>query len=136
MIYKKLLDFKRLEIKIAKDGVNPHFKNRYSTLDEVLSKVAEPLEKLGVLILQVPIKEGLETILYDTEDDTYINSLVPYTGVADMQKLGGAITYARRYALVSMLGLGEDDDDGNTASAKPKGIQDAVGDPLKDSFTI
>jgi hypothetical protein len=38
----------------------------------------------------------------------------------DMQKLGGAITYARRYALVSMFGLESIDDDGNVAVGKEK----------------
>jgi len=38
----------------------------------------------------------------------------------DMQKLGGAITYARRYALVSMFGLESIDDDGNVANGKEK----------------
>ena len=32
-----------------------------------------------------------------------------------MQGLGSAITYARRYSLVSMLGLEAEDDDGNKA---------------------
>ena len=33
-----------------------------------------------------------------------------------MQQLGSAITYARRYGLVSMFGLEQEDDDGNLAS--------------------
>lgn len=136
-IYDKLLKFQQLGITVAKDGVNPHFKNRYSTLDEVLDKVIEPLNKLKVVVLQVPMKEGLETHLIDTEDSSSVSSLVPYTGVADMQKLGGAITYARRYALISMLGLGEDDDDGNIASAKPKkGVVEQEEAPALDDFTI
>ena len=40
-------------------------------------------------------------------------------GKNDMQALGSAITYARRYALVSMLGLEQDDDDGNKACTPP-----------------
>ena len=37
----------------------------------------------------------------------------------DMQQLGGAITYAKRYSLVSLFGLSEEDDDGNKASEHP-----------------
>ena len=33
-----------------------------------------------------------------------------------MQKLGSAITYARRYALISMFGLETEDDDGQSVT--------------------
>ena len=36
----------------------------------------------------------------------------------DMQKLGGAITYARRYTLSALLSMQAEDDDGNAASNK------------------
>jgi hypothetical protein len=72
---------------------------------------------MGVVIVQAPEDDGLSTVLWDTEDDTSIESTVPYINPTDMQKLGGAITYARRYALVSMLALEDEDDDGNTASS-------------------
>lgn len=131
MIYKKLLEFQKLGISIKKNNVNLHFKNEYADLNEVLDKVKKPLNDLGVLIKQVPAIEtipgtpplcvhGLRTTLYDTEDDTWIDSFVPFVGASDMQKLGGAITYAKRYSLVAMLALEDDDDDGNKASAKNK----------------
>ena len=41
----------------------------------------------------------------------------------DMQGLGSAITYARRYGLMSMAGIAPEDDDGNAAAAAaPKKI--------------
>lgn len=119
MIYKKLLEFQKLGISIRKDKKNPHFKNEYASLNEVLDKVKEPLNKLNVVIIQIPTPTGLETTLFDTDDDTFTVSTVPFINHTDMQKLGGAITYARRYALVSMLALEDEDDDGNTASVKP-----------------
>lgn len=126
MIYKKLLEFQKLGISIKKDKRNPHFKNDYASLNEVLDKVKEELNKLGVVILQTPgcdshgenLNFGLWTYLIDTEDDTRTEGFVPFINSTDMQKLGGAITYARRYALVSMLALEDEDDDGNTASTK------------------
>lgn len=125
MIYKKLLEFQKLNITIEKDAVNPHFKNSYSSLNEVLSKVKKPLNELGVVIIQRPVTDAnspyLVTVLHDTEDDTDITSFTPFINVTDMQKLGGAITYARRYSLVAMLGLEDEDDDGNKASV-PAGM--------------
>jgi hypothetical protein len=37
----------------------------------------------------------------------------------DMQGLGSAITYARRYGLMGMAGIAPEDDDGNAAAARP-----------------
>jgi len=42
---------------------------------------------------------------------------------SDPQKLGSAITYYRRYTLVSLLGLQAEDDDGNSAKPKPQPIK-------------
>jgi hypothetical protein len=36
--------------------------------------------------------------------------------MANPQKIGSNLTYYRRYALVTMLGLEDEDDDGNVAS--------------------
>jgi len=111
MIYKKLLEFQKLGISIKKDKRNPHFKNDYASLNEVLDKVKTELNKMGVVILQEPCTGGLLTRLHDTEDDSEATGFVPFINPTDMQKLGGAITYARRYALVSMLALEDEDDD-------------------------
>jgi hypothetical protein len=118
-IYKKLLEFQKLGISIKKDKINPHFKNEYASLNEVLDKVKPELNKMGIVVVQRPCTAYLETILQDTEDDSLVVSYVPYINPTDMQKLGGAITYARRYALVSMLALEDEDDDGNVASEQP-----------------
>ena len=45
-------------------------------------------------------------------------SSIPLGDITDPQKLGGAITYYRRYTLQSLLGLQAEDDDGNTASGR------------------
>ena len=123
MIYKKLLEFQKLGISIKKNSVNPHFKNEYADLNEVLDKVKKPLNDLGILVIQRPDGDshgyGLITELIDTEDDTKMQSFTPFVNTTDMQKLGGAITYAKRYSLVAMLALEDEDDDGNTASTKP-----------------
>jgi len=121
-IHKKLLDFQKLNITIERDSTNPHFKSSYSSLNEVLAKVKGPLNEMGVLIVQQPdihptAGAGLATHLLDTEDDSKMTCFVPFVGATDMQKLGGAVTYSRRYSLVTMLGLEDSDDDGNVASA-------------------
>lgn len=115
-INTKLLAFQKMNITLKKEGENPHFGSKYVTLNEVLDKVKGPLNTLGVLIIQNPELTGLKTILLDTEDDSKVESFMPYVETSTAQKLGSNNTYLRRYALVTMLGLEDDDDDGNAAS--------------------
>jgi hypothetical protein len=121
MIYKKLLEFQKLGITIKKGERNPHFKNTYANLNEVLDKVTKPLNELGIVIAQLPLEGGLQTILHDTEDDTFICGFLPFMGVSNPQQIGSNLTYYRRYALVTMLGLEDEDDDAEgTMIRKPE----------------
>lgn len=117
-IYSKLQKIQDENIKIEKDGKNPFFKNQYSTLNEVLSKLRPALEKEKLVITQLGTIDGITTRVADSESGEFIDSFIPYIGATDMQKLGGAITYARRYALIAMFNLESEDDDGNTAVFK------------------
>ena len=132
MIYKKLLAFQKLGITIKKGEKNPHFKNTYANLNEVLGKVTKPLNDLGVVIIQAPTKDGLLTTLVDTEtEDTELSQIqgfLPFVDMANPQKIGSNLTYYRRYALVTMLGLEDADDDGNVASAVAVNNVQAGGD--------
>lgn len=119
MIHDKLLAFQQLDIGVEKDGSNPHFNKSYTTLNEVLNKIKAPLSALKVVIIQLPEKEGLRTILYDTEDKTFVESFLPYSETTNSQRLGSSITYDRRYSLTTMLNLEEEDDDGNASSGLP-----------------
>lgn len=120
MIYKKLLEFQKLGITIKKGSTNPHFKKNYANLNEVLDKVTKALNDLGVVIIQSPTKEGLLTTLVDTETEgaelSQIQGFLPFVDMANPQKIGSNLTYYRRYSLVTMLGLEDEDDDGNNAS--------------------
>lgn len=127
MIYKKLLEFQKLGITLKRDGTNPHFNSNYVTLNEVLDKVKKPLNDMGIIILQTSEKDGLRTVLLDTQPDenthgsngfleTKVECFMPYTETSTAQKLGSNLTYLRRYSLITLLGLEDSDDDGNEAS--------------------
>jgi hypothetical protein len=45
--------------------------------------------------------------------------------MSDTQAYGSAMTYGRRYALVSMLGIVTEDEDGATAGKRPQAVQRA-----------
>lgn len=116
-IYKKINDFKTKVGAIKKDSTNPHFKNKYASIESVLDTIEQPLLDSGLGFIQCVEDLNLITTIYDTESDVVIQSKVPLIlNKQDMQQLGSAITYARRYGLVSMFGLEQEDDDGNLAS--------------------
>jgi hypothetical protein len=130
-IHKKLLEFQKLGVTLKKDGINPHFRSSYVTLNQVLDKVKKPLNDMGVVIVQSVEETGLRTRIIDTEGvgtTDEVSSLVPFPPITDMQKLGGAITYARRYSLIALLGLEDEDDDGNAASGT-KPAKDVTNEP-------
>lgn len=116
-IYTKLLDFQKLNISVKKSSENPHFKSKYANLNEVLDKVKKPLNDMNILIIFEPRSEGLKTTLKDLESNTEISSFMKYVDCGNAQKLLACNTYYRRGSLVSLLGLEDEDDDGNTASA-------------------
>ena len=125
-IHKKLLQFQKMNISVMKDGNNPHFKSKYATLNEVLDKVKKPLNDLGVVIIFEPNIEGLQTILHCVDSGTEVKGFMKYVDCGNAQKLLACNTYYRRGTLVSLLGLEDEDDDGNKASVPTPARVDQV----------
>lgn len=104
--------------KISKDSTNPFFKSKYAGLPNVLEAIQEPLKEAGLVFTQFPHGDELCTTLIDIETGEFMQAgfkMLPVKN--DPQAQGSAITYTRRYALVSILGLNvDDDDDGNKAT--------------------
>lgn len=109
---------------VKKTEKNPFFKSSYAGLPSVLEVVLPTLHANGLYISQSPINEGDKVgvktrIIHAETGESLEDSFTMTLSKNDPQGAGSAITYARRYALVSMLGLNVDeDDDGNTASGK------------------
>ena len=62
----------------------------------------------------------VKTTLLHTSEKTFESKVYLYLSKPDMQGLGSAITYARRYGLMSISGLSaEEDDDGKNATQYP-----------------
>lgn len=121
-LYTALLKAQREFPLIKKEDSNPFFKSKYAGLPSILEVVLPILNKHGIVLVQAPINElervGVRTTLSHVNGE--INSeFTMALSKNDPQGAGSAITYARRYALVSMLGLNVDeDDDGNSASGQ------------------
>ena len=110
---------------IKRDGKNPHFKSNYATLDNVIETVTDPLDKYGFFLTHHTFgnEHGMFVrthILHKTGEMIVSTDIPIVLHKQDMQALGGAITYARRYGILSLLNLPTEDDDGNYASAPPK----------------
>jgi hypothetical protein len=118
------------EVKHAeKSASNPAFKKpdgkatTYATLADVWDAIRSPFTKHGLSIVQ-PVKRTngsavVTTMLMHTSG-AYIAEELEVAGGNNVQQLGSAITYARRYALAAMAGIAPDeDDDGNTAATSP-----------------
>jgi len=103
-----------------KDSTNPHFKSKYADLASVWDACRKPLTDNGFSVLQyTDIHEGqtvLVTRLIHASGD-YVAGILPLPAGKNMQELGSALTYARRYGLAAMVGVAPEDDDGNAASA-------------------
>jgi hypothetical protein len=70
---------------------------------------------------------GITTTLIHSSGESLKFGPLAASAPVDMQKLGSAITYARRYALVAALGIAADeDDDGAAAKDAPKSKPKAV----------
>lgn len=111
-----LLEFQKEIGAVTKDSDNPFFKHRYASLKAVWDTVRPLLTKHGLIVSQFPDDEGLTTILAHTSGQC-ISAYAKLADVKDPQKQASSITYMRRYALSSVLGLvTEEDDDGNAAT--------------------
>lgn len=106
--------------KVGKDSVNPHFRNKYASLSNIIEAVTPHLNAVGLTVVQMPTTEGLETLLLH-ESGEYISSLSTIAAKDPMnpQAVGSAITYARRYAMGAVLSLNIDEDDDATAATVP-----------------
>ena len=113
------------------DSFNPFHNSRYASLSAIYEVIRDGLQEAELSILQFPQFDpdtatlSVETLLVHSSGQyfsTILTAKVTSSGdespkaknLSAIQKLGGAITYLRRYALAAILGLSaEEDTDGN-----------------------
>lgn len=104
----------------AKDSANPFFKSKYADLTSVWEACRESLSLNNIAVVQTPVAtEGgvaVETMLCHASGQWMSEVLELPVAKDDAQGIGSAITYARRYALASFVGVAPEDDDGNAAA--------------------
>lgn len=111
--------------KAHKTSNNPFYKSKYADLSSVWEACREALKNNELSVAQFgecdTDGQYLVTMLMHSSGQ-YIKGFMRLEfKEKDMQKLGSAITYARRYGLTSMIGICTEDDDANASmpSSKP-----------------
>lgn len=111
---------------VMTDSSNPAFKSKYASLGAVQDAIRKPCADAGILPLFSLRSDVLEdgrqqvfvglSLMHIETGESVASELGMVPAKQDPQGVGSAITYARRYLLVTMFDLTVDDDDGNTAS--------------------
>lgn len=106
----------------SKGSKNPFFNSKYADLAAVRAVIREPLAVNDIAVIQLPRSLSgeveVETMLTHKSGEFISETLRLPVGKWDAHGIGSAITYARRYGLMSLLGIATDDDDGNAAVEK------------------
>lgn len=128
---------------VVKNATNPHFGSDYATLDAVLDVVRPTFAKYGLSVAQAPgaigelggnlIVSVLTILMHESGAMMQIVTQVPLGPKATAQAAGGAITYARRYALAAIAGIAQVDDDGNASSGRTAKQGDADVESLTEA---
>ena len=117
-----------------KSATNPHFKSKYATLPDIRDMVTPILAKHGLYCIQPVLMDDrggyLQTrIVHAATADQLMSEMPLMLEKQTPQGMGSAITYARRYALCSILNIAaDDDDDGNAASQTKADIRTDAAD--------
>lgn len=122
--------------KTAKAGT---YQYKYADIADVLSSALPVLSKHGIAVTQpTRMADGvlwIETTLTHHCGETLSSEYPVCAIIGDHQKMGAAMTYARRYALCSLIGVAaEDDTDGQNAANpadKPATISEDQADTIK-----
>jgi|TARA_R100001443_G_scaffold106723_1_gene116265 hypothetical protein len=149
-----LTKFQELNVRALKDSINPHFKSKYSDLTSVINAVnhgaefglsfSQSVEYKNILLEKSQEKDSTTTKIQEIYRDIFVTTTVRHLIDKDTltcivpvlinandkdnpQKMGSAITYAKRYGLQSLYGLASDDD-GNLASEKSQAKKGAGED--------
>ena len=104
----------------TKGSTNPHFKSKYADLAEVLNTARPVLSKHGLALQQFPAFDGsmvsVTTVLTHSGGGYVSGTMSCVPAKSDAQGVGSATTYLRRYSASAVVGIAQEDDDGQSAA--------------------
>lgn len=117
------------------DAKNPHFKNQYLSLNGLLDAITPVLKKHNAYLttgLNAAHSSEFNTLevefVFLSEDGADTVRSTMYIPVLDNpQHFGSYLTYSRRYAILSALGVAPDEDDDAESSVTAKSITTRQG---------
>lgn len=122
-LFKALADFQQ-EVPVIHKGTQGYGYS-YADLPAIFDKINPLLKKYGLGFTQPIMGDCIKTIIFHIESGEILESVteipkgVTLKGMNDFQVLGSAITYIRRYALSSILGLITDKDTDASGTQTP-----------------
>ena len=115
-----------------KTSTNPSLRNQYADLDAVWTAIRGPLGAAELAVIQAPSIEVIEGARFAVVVSEIVHSSGQWCrhtcrlpvpggnrGVNDAQAAGVAVTYARRYSLLALLGVAGEDSDGHVSRHDP-----------------
>lgn len=123
LLFASFLRAQRKFGKALKTSDNPHFKSRYADLAECVEAVIDALHSEGFAFTQYTERDDKgafvrTVLLHESGGLLTLGEFWVPSPKNDPQGFGSALTYARRYSLMTAMGMAPQDDDGNI-SAKP-----------------
>ena len=108
------------------DATNPFLKSKYATLGAVIQASRPILAKHKLSLTQFPVSDassiGVESVLtHESGEFIAEKILIPLTeekGKSRVQSAGSTLTYLRRYAWASILGMYSDEDADGSSPAQ------------------
>ena len=112
---------------VVKNAKNPHLKAKYADLGSVMAACFPALHSNGFAIMQPGGHDEtgpyVSTVFAHESGEVFTSKVYLVIGKNDMQGVGSAWTYARRYGLLGMAGLAPEDDDGEGTKKPPQDKQ-------------
>ena len=116
-IHAKVFKIQQMELSVSKNARNPHFKNKYADVNEVIGVLKPALNEVGLVLTFTQVQDYLIACVADPETGASISYAYPSKSEATKaQDVGSGQTYGRRYWQINYFNLEADDDDGNVAS--------------------
>ncbi len=113
-------------------------KYKYAKLENVITAIKAPFAKHGLSYVQLPARDGAECgvttiLMHKSGEFIRCTFLMPAGQSMTPQGFGSLLTYARRYSLTAICGIGQEDDDAKSANdsvAKDSKVADLVESAL------
>jgi cAMP phosphodiesterase len=109
---------------------NPYYKSKYADMAEIVRVSRPALTKNGLSVIQriLPNAQNqnvLHTVLCHSSGEWIDSQMIINPPKTDIQSIGSAITYLRRYAYAALVGVitSDEDDDGETAMVRTEPIK-------------